>query len=158
MARGDFGGRPEQVVHEGVDRDFHLAPGPLRLVKPRALSRFPLLAHDLPDALQFLRHLLVGGNDLIERVRDLPFQPRPVTRQPHGKVAVAHGLQAREQDAQLGGGHSGMTIGMCLRSRVSGFLRGGSRVTVFLRGGGGVSGFLHGGGGRTVFLHGHAPE
>ena len=47
---GDFSGRPEQIFHERVDRDFHRAPGPFGLDKARALPRFPLFAHDLPNA------------------------------------------------------------------------------------------------------------
>jgi hypothetical protein len=62
----------------------------------RALTGFPLFAHDLPDALQLLRHLLVGSDDLIERVRNLPFQPRPVAWKPHREVSIAHGLQAMQ--------------------------------------------------------------
>jgi hypothetical protein len=93
---GDFGRRPEQVVDERVDRNFHLAPRPFRLVESRAFPRFPLLAHDLPDALELFSHLLVGGDDLIERIRDLALQPRPVTREAHGKFSIAHGLQTME--------------------------------------------------------------
>ena len=45
---GHFGGWPEQVLHERVDRDFHLTPGPLRLVKARALAGFPSLPTTCP--------------------------------------------------------------------------------------------------------------
>ena len=93
---GDFGGRSEQIVDESVDGDFHLAPGAFRLVKSRALPRFPLFAHDLPDALELLSHLLVSGNDLIERVGDLAFEPRPMAWEAHGKFSSADGLQASQ--------------------------------------------------------------
>jgi len=91
---GDFGGRPEQIVDERVDGNFHLAPGPFRLVKSRALPGFALFAHDPPDALELLSHLLVGGDDVIKCVGDLAFEPRPVAWEAHGKFSSANGLQA----------------------------------------------------------------
>ena len=96
-----FRGRPQQIFHQRVDRDFHLAPRASGLVEARALAGLALFADHLPDALQFLRHLLVGGDDFVERVGDFPRQPRPGSRQPHRKIAVAHGLQAGQDDRQI---------------------------------------------------------
>ena len=98
---GDFRGGPQQVVDQRIDRDFHLAPGAFRLVETGALARSSFLAHDLPNALQLLRHLLIGGDDVIEGVGNLSRQPGPGARQAHGKVAVPHGLQARQDDGQI---------------------------------------------------------
>ncbi len=44
-------------------------------MKARALACLAFLADDLPDALQFLRHLLIGGDNFVERVRDLSGSP-----------------------------------------------------------------------------------
>ena len=77
----DFGRRPKQVFHQRVDRNFHLAPGAPGLMKSRPLPRFALLADHLADALQFLRHVLVGGDDLVERVGNFSRQAHPRTRE-----------------------------------------------------------------------------
>ena len=101
MARVTSAVGPEQIFDQRVDRDFHLAPRASRLVKAGALARLSFLANHLTDALQFLRHLLVGGNDFVEGVGDFSCQPGPRTGQPHGKIAVAHGLQARQDYGQI---------------------------------------------------------
>ncbi len=98
---GDFRRRAQQVFHQRVDRNFHLAPGAPGLMEARALARSALLSDHLADALEFLRHLLVGGDDLVEGVGDLSRQARPGARQAHGKIAVAHRLQARQDDRQI---------------------------------------------------------
>ena len=90
----DFRRRPQKVFDEGINRHFHLAPRPSRLVKARAFARLALFADGLADALEFLRHLLVGGDNFIEGIGDLSWQARPGARKPRGKVAIAHGLQA----------------------------------------------------------------
>src|SRR5580698_4998567 len=98
----DFRRWAQQIIDERVDRYFHLSPRRLGQVKSHALSRAALFTHHLPDAFQFLRHLLVGSHDVVERVGDFSGQPGPVTRQPHREVAVAHGLEAGEDYAQIG--------------------------------------------------------
>ena len=65
---GDFGGRAKQVFDEGVDGDFHLAPGALGNVKAHALASFAFFAESLAETLEFLCHLLVGTNDFVEGV------------------------------------------------------------------------------------------
>jgi hypothetical protein len=105
-------------------------------VKARALTRFPLLADHLSDALEFLRHGLVGGDNLIKGVGNLPFQPNPVTREPYGKVAVTHGLQASEKDMEIARPY-GSTIGM-------------RRCT-------GGTGPFHSRTGGTILPHAHTP-
>ncbi len=97
----NFRRRPQQVFHQRVDRNFHLAPCASRLVEPSALAGFALFADHLADALQFLRHLLVGGDDFVERVGDFSRQSHPGSRQPHREVAVAHALQAGQDDRQI---------------------------------------------------------
>ena len=110
----DFRGGPKQVLDERVDRHFHLAPGALRFMKPGALPRSPFLAHNLADAIQLLRHLLVNGDDLIECVSYLSRQPGPGARKAHGKITRPHGLQACEYDPKVGrhafGSQTGATV------------------------------------------------
>ena len=55
MARVTSVGWAQQILHQRIDRDFHLAPGASGFVKARALAGLAFLADDLPDALQFLR-------------------------------------------------------------------------------------------------------
>ena len=70
-----FRRRAQQVIDQRVDRNFHLAPRALGLMKTHSLSRSPFLSDHLSDALQLLRHLLVGGDDVVEGVGDLPASP-----------------------------------------------------------------------------------
>ena len=98
-----FGRRPQQIFHQSVDRDFHLAPGAPGFVEPRALSRLAFLADHLADALQFLRHVLIGGDDLVKRVGDFSGQTDPRARKPDREVAIAHGLQAGQDDGEVQG-------------------------------------------------------
>ena len=62
-------------------------------MKARAFTGFPLFAHDLPNAPQLLRHLLVGSDDRIERVGNLPFQPCPVLGELPLDVSLCVGLR-----------------------------------------------------------------
>ena len=71
-------------------------------MKPGALPRSPFLAHNLPDPIQLLRHLLVNGDDLIECVSYLSSQPGPGAWKAHRKITRPHSLQACEYDAQVG--------------------------------------------------------
>ena len=48
---------------------------PRESLEAGALAGLAFFAHGLPDALQFARHLLVGGDDLVEGVGDLSRQP-----------------------------------------------------------------------------------
>ena len=100
---GHFRGRPQQILDQRVDRNFHLAPGAFRLVKPGALPRFAFFADHLADSLQLLRHLLVRGDDVVEGVRDLSCQAGPGAWQAHGKITRPHGLQACQHYAKVGG-------------------------------------------------------
>ena len=51
--------------------------------------------------LELLRHALVGGDDLVERVGDLALDADLVARQPDGEIADAHGLQRAEQLVEI---------------------------------------------------------
>src|SRR5580700_214965 len=70
-------------------------------MKARALPSPTFLAHHLPDPLQFLRHLLVGGNNGIESIGNLPRQSGPGTRKAHGKVAIPHSLEAGQNHTKI---------------------------------------------------------
>ena len=50
---------------------FHLAPGAAREAEAHALPGLAFAADDLADALELLRHALVGGDDVVEGVGDL---------------------------------------------------------------------------------------
>jgi hypothetical protein len=77
-----------------------------------------LFSNDLAGALKFLRHLLVGRNNLVESVRDFAGDSSPVSGQAHGEIAVPHGLKtAEDQTKVLGNGR---------RPIASFFFQGGS--------------------------------
>ena len=90
---GNFAGRPEQVVDQGVDRTLHIGPGATGQPEPDALSRLALAPDHLSDALELLRHPLVGGDDLIERIGDLAVDSEVIPGHAHRKVAATHGLK-----------------------------------------------------------------
>ena len=60
---------------------------PRRLLEARALAGLAFFADGLADALQLARHLLVGGDDVVEGVGDLAFKAGPGDGQPDGEVA-----------------------------------------------------------------------
>ena len=111
---GDFRGRPEQVVDQRVDGAFHLAPGAAGQTKPHALARLAFPADDLPDALELLRHALIGGHDLVERIGDLADQADLVAGHPHGEIADPDGLESMNKKIQVrgGGGPGAVAIGL----------------------------------------------
>jgi hypothetical protein len=97
----DFGRRPEEVVHERVDRILHLAPGAFGLFELDPLARAPLLTDGLADALELTGHALVGGNDFIERFGDLAVDPRPGAGELYPEVSPAHVLERFEELAPV---------------------------------------------------------
>ena len=99
---GDFGGRPQQIVDQRVDRGFHLAPGAGREAELDALAGLALAADHLADALELLRHALVGGDDLVEGIGDLADQADMVAGHADGEIADAHGLQGVQEFVQIG--------------------------------------------------------
>src|SRR5690349_17771631 len=70
-------------------------------MKLGAFARAAFFSDDLSNAFQFLRHLLIGGNDFIESIRNLAREARPGTGQTDREVAVSHGLQAAENDGEV---------------------------------------------------------
>ena len=100
---GDLGGRPQQVVDEGVDRDLHPAPCAALPVAAHPLPRLALLADRLADALELAREPLVGGDDVVEGVGDLAADAGPLAREPGGEVAVAHRTERAEDFAEVDG-------------------------------------------------------
>jgi hypothetical protein len=70
-------------------------------MKAGALASPSLLAHYLPDTLQFASHLLVGSNDGIESIGNFSGQSCPGARKAHGKIAIPHSLQAGQDRAQI---------------------------------------------------------
>ena len=70
-------GWTKQIFNQRVDRNFHLAPRSPGFVKAGALACSAFFSHNLPNALQFPGHLLVGRNNGIESVCNFPRQSRP---------------------------------------------------------------------------------
>ena len=58
-------------------------------------------ADDLADLLELLRHPLIGGDDLVERIGDLAGETDLVARQPDRKIADAHGLQRLQKEMRV---------------------------------------------------------
>ena len=99
---GHFGRGPQEIVDQRVERLLHLAPGAAGHAEFYALARLALLADRLADALQLLRHALIGGNDLVEDIGELADGADMATRHAHGKIADAHRLHGLQQVVQLG--------------------------------------------------------
>ena len=88
-----------------VLNDICISPqAPLGPRKAHPLPRLAFAADDLADARQLLRHLLVGGDDVVEAVGDLAVEPRPVAGQANREIAVGHRLQRHQQGAAVDGG------------------------------------------------------
>src|SRR5260370_41971001 len=51
----------------------------------------------MTDALELLRHPLIGGDDLIEGVGDLSLDPEMIAGHPHREVPASHRLQRVKQ-------------------------------------------------------------
>ncbi|HKT54297.1 MAG TPA: hypothetical protein VJP88_07580 [Caulobacteraceae bacterium] len=51
----------------------------------------------MADLLELVRHPFVGGDDVVEDIRDPPGDPSLIPWQPHRKVPDAHGLKRSEQ-------------------------------------------------------------
>jgi hypothetical protein len=64
------------------------------------LSGFSFSPDHLTDALQLLRHSLIGGHDFIKGVGDLALDPEVIARHPHRKVPASHGLKCVQQVLQ----------------------------------------------------------
>ena len=97
---GDFAGRPQQVVDQRVDRTFHVGPRAAGEAELDALPGFAFAADDLADALQLLRHALIGGDDLVECVGDLALDAEMIAGHPHREIPAAHRLQRVQQILQ----------------------------------------------------------
>jgi hypothetical protein len=72
----------------------------VRTESAEALVGPSFLADDAADPAQLLAQVLVGGDDLVERVGDLASHPRPVRRQASREVPAPE----RDQDLQQGVG------------------------------------------------------
>ena len=93
----DLAGRPKKVIDQGVDGAFHVGPGAAGDAEPHALAGLPLATDNLADALELLRHPLIGGDDLVERIRDLAVDPEIIAAHAHREVAGTHGLERPKQ-------------------------------------------------------------
>src|SRR5580704_14003150 len=66
-----------------------------------------------------MRHLLVGGDNLVESVSDFAGETRPRAREPYRKVSIAHGLEAGEDRREI----SGRRLSGCTRMPIVLFAR-----------------------------------
>jgi hypothetical protein len=87
----------DQVV-DGLDAE---APRAARVAQRRALLELALLADDLADAVELVRHTLVELDDLVEGVDDLPGEARIPLGHPPREVALLERAQSAEQDARV---------------------------------------------------------
>ncbi len=119
---GHFQRRPDQIADQGIDRFFHALPGAPARMEGDALADLALLADHAADAFQFLGHALVGGDDLVERVRHFPFQAAPVRRQANGKVPILGRGEAAKDFSHRRVGRVGAfgKVAVALRTRFPG--------------------------------------
>jgi len=61
------------------------------------LPGFSFAADDLTDALQLLRHSLIGGYDFIKSVGDFAFDPKVIAGHSNRKIPASHRLQGVQQ-------------------------------------------------------------
>ena len=94
---------PQHVVDQRIDRRFHLAPGAGLEAELDPVARLALTADHLAGALQLLRHVLVGGDNVVEGVGDLADQADMVAGHAHRKVAGLHGLENMQEFVQVFG-------------------------------------------------------
>ena len=95
---GNFGGRPQEILDQGVDRILDLPPGATGFVEPGPLTSSASFAHHLTDAPEFLGDPLIRHRNFIERVSHFSAEPGPGTRKAHGKITVTHGLHALQDE------------------------------------------------------------
>src|SRR3984885_7949087 len=98
---GNLRGGSQEVLNERVYGYFHLAPSATGLMKAAAFASSAFFADDLAEPLQILRHLLIRGGDIVERVGDFTRQTGPEARQPHREITVAHGAQAGKDGGEF---------------------------------------------------------
>ena len=97
---GHLTSRPEQIVDQGIDRAFHVGPRAAGKAELDPLPGFPFAADHLTDTLELLRHALVGCDDLIECVGDLPLDSEVVTAHANREVAASHFLKGLQKVLQ----------------------------------------------------------
>ena len=65
------------------------------------MAGFAFAADDLADALELLRHALVGGDDIVEGIRDLAEDAVLLNSHSYGEVSAAHCAQGLQQILQF---------------------------------------------------------
>jgi hypothetical protein len=66
----DFGGGTQQVFYQGVDRNFHLTPGPPAFIQLDTLAGTTPFSYGLPHPLELAGNLLVRSDNLVKGIRD----------------------------------------------------------------------------------------
>ena len=97
----DLGGRLDHVVDQLVDRANRGLPAAARVLDAAALGDLAFLADDLGEALEFLRHLLVEGDDFVEQAGDLAIDPVHVLGQADAKIAPSQRPESTDELAAI---------------------------------------------------------
>src|SRR5215469_1123969 len=72
--------------------------------------------------------MLIGGNDLVERVSDLSCQTDPRARKTHSEITISHALEAGEYHREIKRFVVGFRFSVVLRERSYRFTRIGCNV------------------------------
>ena len=109
-------GGPQQIVDQGVDGIFHLAPCPVGQAELDALPGLALAPDHLADAFQLLGHPLVRGDNFIKSIGNLALDAEVkvkglavFARIDHAGGAVAAGLTLRPTEVLIFGNAKGGT-------------------------------------------------
>jgi hypothetical protein len=85
---GDFRRRLDHVLDELVHGADGTLPATASILHAAALADLAFLADHLGETLEFLRHLLVQGDDFVEEAGDLTVDPLGFFRQANAEVAT----------------------------------------------------------------------
>ena len=86
-----------QFIHQGVDRFNSVRPMAHRVAQGQAFADFSLFADLAAQSQQARVEVLHAAGDLVDAVSHAPFQPKPLRRQPRGKVAVSQVAEGVQQ-------------------------------------------------------------
>ena len=94
---GDFGRRPDKVLHEGVHRSFHLAPRLAGAAKRYALSGLALFPDGSAEPFKLVGDPRVAGDYVVKCFSNLATEGPPLHGEPDGEIAIADLLEPSEQ-------------------------------------------------------------
>jgi len=112
---GDFSGRLDHVLDQLVDRADRRFPAAAGVLDPPALADLPFLADDLGEALEFLGHLLVERDDLVEQAGDFAIGSVDLLGEAHGEVASTKRTQGADELTAINEVARGLNVHSTLR-------------------------------------------